>query len=88
VLLKHPISIFLVFHYLFGLYVIMHYQWLSTNGKNQLILWKLNSIWMKILNDIAYAIWIDWNSIQILKLNWIQLKNIECNSNFIEFKLN
>jgi hypothetical protein len=46
---------------------------------------------MKILNDIAYATWIDWNSIQILKLidfNSIQLKNIECNWNFTEFQFN
>jgi len=43
--------------------------------KNELILWKLNSIWKKILNDIA------------CNLHWIEFMLIELNSKFeIEFK--
>jgi len=45
------------------LWVIAHYQSQSINvGKNVLIMWKLNSIWMKILNDIA------------CNLNWIYIE--------------
>jgi hypothetical protein len=46
-------------------------NWLK---KNELILWKLSSIQMKILNDITY------------NLNWIDKFQIELNSNFIEKK--
>jgi hypothetical protein len=41
--------------------------WQSKNEKNELILWKLNSIQMKLLNDIAF------------NLNWIQILKFDSN---------
>jgi len=73
-----------------GLHAITHYMWQSTNKKNNIILWKLSSIQMKILSDIAcnlnsntlngIQIWLRWNLCGI-KLNWreiicILVKNI------------
>jgi len=49
-----------------GLHIVLHYKWEWNDEKNVLILWKLISIWMKILNDIACNL----NGIQI-PLNWI-----------------
>jgi hypothetical protein len=42
-----------------ALLMIINY---SIDEKNELILWKLSSIWMKILNDIAF------------NLNWIEFR--------------
>jgi hypothetical protein len=54
------------------------------------ILWKLSSVWMKLLNDIAYNF--NRNSIQVLKCdsNWIKLNlnSTKFNSNSSSFKLN
>jgi len=53
-----------------GFHVGMHYQWQSIDEKQVLILWKLNFIWMKIMNGIFFQL--NWNSIQ-MSLNWIQI---------------
>ncbi len=75
----------------------MHYQWSWTNEKNnQLILWELSSIDMKIVNEIVCNLnWIkvQFISIQIRKLNlnkieikflnliqWSDFKTTEWNS--------
>jgi len=55
------------------MWILLMINWLK---KNELILWKLSSIQMKILNDITY------------NLNWIDKFQIELNSNFIEKKRN
>jgi len=62
-----------------GFYVVGHYKWKWNGEKVGLILWKLSSIWMKILNGTACNF--NWsqilksnsntlNIVQILKLNW------------------
>jgi hypothetical protein len=66
---------------LFYLYIYLgstHYQWLSINGKNELILWKVSSIWIHI----------QWHCMQ-LKLNWIYILKINSNTlNGIQMWLN
>jgi len=66
-----------------GLHAIKHYMWQSINKKKDFILWKLSSIQMKILNDIAcnlnsntlngIQIWLHWNLFGI-KLNWREIR--------------
>jgi hypothetical protein len=41
-----------IIYCLLGFHVVTHYQKWSIDTKNNLIWWKLSSIWMKILNDI------------------------------------
>jgi hypothetical protein len=41
---------------LLGLCIATNYQWQSTNGK-KIILWKLSSIQMKLLDDIVFTTW-------------------------------
>jgi hypothetical protein len=56
--------------WLFALYIARHlYRWQPIDEENDLILWKLNFIQMKILNGIAC------NLIRIgfLELNWIEI---------------
>jgi hypothetical protein len=63
-----PLLLFHIWH--FGVY----YWWQSIDGKNELILWKLSYIWMKILNDIA------------CNDNWVKNKILKVNSNSTKFK--
>jgi hypothetical protein len=54
--------------WLFGLYIARHlYKWQLIDEENDLILWKLNYIQMKILNGIACNF--DWNWISWIELN-------------------
>ncbi len=65
----------------------------SIDEKNILILWKLSSIWMKILNDTACTlIWLElkfiqFNSIQFKYIDW-NLNEIESNSSSTKFNSN
>ncbi len=63
--------------YLLGLCIATNYQWQSTNGK-KIILWKLSSIQMKLLDDIVFTTWIQFNTIEVhwieLDPNWIQIQ--------------
>ncbi len=78
-----------------GLHIVLHFKWEWNDEKNVLILWKLISIQMKILNDIACNLhWIELCSHLIeLKQNQIccmEFKShcIELNSNSFEYKWN
>ncbi len=48
-----------------------HYQPVTINGwKDELILWKLSFIWVKILHDIACNLnWIEFKKINLTQLN-------------------
>jgi len=68
------------------LWVIAHYYWQSTNiGKNVLILWKLNSIQMKVLNSIACNlnwIYIELKFLKLIKFPKFNSNSIELNSSY------
>jgi hypothetical protein len=65
--------------------------------KKRLFVWKLSFIWMKILNNIACNLnwksnsqiefkYIEWNSIFLIELKWVQIQLRQINSNSIEWK--
>jgi hypothetical protein len=67
------------FSYILELCIVAHYQWIWNYEKNGLILWKLISIWLKILNNIACNLnWIElgfnWTKLKFLNSIQIQLK--------------
>jgi hypothetical protein len=60
----------------------------SIDEKNELIFWKLSSIWMKILNDIACNLNLILIQFQLNSntLNEISIVSIQLNSIPIQFK--
>jgi hypothetical protein len=56
-------------------HVVVHYYWWIIDEKNELILWKLSVIWIKILNNIAYNLnWIRKFKFILNTLNGIQIQ--------------
>ncbi len=83
--MKHQIlasqcNIKIKFIYKLGLYLVTQYQWQRNDENddefNELMMWKLSSIWMKILNDATQKC--NWIQMQF-DLDWIQI-----NSNSID----
>jgi hypothetical protein len=73
-------SVHISIFYLLRLHVAIHQQQQWNDEKNELILWKLSPIWMKLLNNI------ELNS----KFNWVQIPKLNSNTGIqiqIQFKI-
>jgi hypothetical protein len=61
-------------------------DWLIIQWKIDFTLWKLSSIWNKIINNIGMQLELQWigNSIEFI-FNWIEFQYIEFEFNLIQF---